>query len=70
VPTGKFIQNRKQGASTQPADVLITSEAKMKIFKVTVIVIAVIFIILFLALSRYGLFASVSVSEKLSGRIY
>jgi hypothetical protein len=39
----------------------------MKIFKVTVIVIAVIFIILLLVLSRYGLFASVNVSEKVVG---
>ncbi|MBI3772546.1 MAG: GyrI-like domain-containing protein [Gammaproteobacteria bacterium] len=39
----------------------------MKIFKVTVIVISVVFITLLLVLSRYGLFASVSVSEKVVG---
>lgn len=39
----------------------------MKIFKVTVIIISVVFITLLLVISRYGLFASVSVSEKVVG---
>lgn len=39
----------------------------MKIFKVTVIVIAVVFITSLLVISRYGLFAPVNVSEKVVG---
>ncbi|MFZ5523102.1 MAG: GyrI-like domain-containing protein [Pseudomonadota bacterium] len=39
----------------------------MKILKVSLIIVAVIFITSLLALSRYGLFASVNVSEKVVG---
>lgn len=39
----------------------------MKILKVTLIIVAVIFITLLLVLSRYGLFAPVNVSEKVAG---